>query len=292
MVSIQLSECLRGLFLSLAVVGNAWAVDIIKMNEGESTQPDKRAEHKTEVIIRALELTTPEYGPYEIQIHPHSMNRNRALAELIRAKNVNVFASAATTKWDKDTIAIKIPIRRGLLNYRLLLVHESDLDKFYQVQTLDDLKKLTAGLRTGWVTTDAFHKAGMKLQEVHNFEGLFPLLENHRFNYIPRAIYEIFDELAARKNFLNHVVIEPTLAIYLPAPTFVYVSPTEPRIAQRIEKGLRIMLKNGELAQILNKYYANDIKRSNIKNRKIIKIESTYPIEKELLEDKTFWHQM
>ena len=160
------------------------------------------------------------------------------------------------------------------------------------MQTLDDLKELTAGLRTGWVTIDAFNNAEMKLQEVHNFEGLFTLLEHHRFNYIPRAIYEIFDELEARKKSLNHVVIEPTLAIYLPSPTYVYVSSAEPRIAQRIEKGLRIMLKNGELEQILNKYYADDIKRGNVKNRKIIKIESTYHIDKKLLEDKTLWHQM
>jgi hypothetical protein len=49
------------------------------------------------------------------------------------------------------------------------------------------------------------------------------------------------------------VVIEPSLAIYLPMPTYVYVSPAKPRLAQRLEKGLKIMLKNGELHQILRK---------------------------------------
>lgn len=287
----QLSLCLIMLFLVFVFARSAWAVDIIKMNEGESKELDKRSVHKTEVLIRSLELTIPEYGPYEIAIRINSMNRNRALAEMIKGEYINVYVSAATAEWDNNTIAIKIPIRRGLLNYRLLLIHEDDLDKFSQVKTLADLNELTAGLRTGWVTTDAFHNAGMQLQEVHNFEGLFPLLELHRFNYIPRAIYEIFDELEARKHFLKHVVIEPTLAIYLPSPTYVYVSSAEPRIAQRIEKGLRVMLENGELEQILNKYYEDDIQRGNLKARKIIKIDSTYPIEKSLLEDKTLWHQ-
>jgi hypothetical protein len=159
----------------------AKAIDIIKMNEGESAKLDKRSEHIYEGIERALELTVPEYGPYEFNTLINSMNRNRALPEIIRGSNINIYISAATKEWDNKTTAIKIPIRMGLLNYRLLLIHKNDLEIFSQVQTIDDLKKLTAGLRNGWATTDIFQEMGMKLQKTQNFEGLFSLLNTHRF---------------------------------------------------------------------------------------------------------------
>lgn len=278
------------IFFIFALCGNAWAVDIIKMNEGESDVLDKRSEHKTEVIYRALELTVPEYGPYEFKKLINSMNRTRALYEIISGKYINIYVSAASTEWDNKTIAIKIPIRMGLLNYRLLLIHKNDLETFSQVTTLDDLKKLTAGVRDGWVTTEAFQIVGLPINKIHNFEGLFTLLNNHRFDYIPRAIYEIFDELKARKDLLDNVVVEPTIALHLPMPTYVYVSKKAPHIAQRIEKGLKIMIENGELEQILTKYYADDIKRANIKNRRIIEIDNPFFTDQELLKDKNLWY--
>jgi hypothetical protein len=271
---------------------SSWAIDVITMNESESKELDKRSEHKIEVVKRSLELTIPDYGPFEFITLKNSMNRNRALPEIIRGNNINIYVAAATKEWDEKTIAIKIPIRRGLLNYRLLLIHKDELANFAKVETIDDLKNFSAGLRNGWVTADIFEKAGLKILRMQNFEGLFPLLNIHRFDYIPRGSYEIFDELEARKHFLENVVIEPTLAIHLPMPTYVYVSPKTPRIAERIEKGLNIMLANGELEAILNKYYADDIRRAKLNTRRIIKIENPDYDDSALLNDKTLWHQM
>ena len=289
MLKIQRIIFLKILFLVLFSANNAWALDTVKITNSESMANDKRSLHKKEIIKRALELTTPEYGAYAFQTMNVVMNRHRALPIVIQGKISNIYVAAASEEWDKKTIAIKIPIRGGLLNYRLLLVNQNDLLTFAQVKSLDDLKNLTAGLRAGWVTSDVFKKANIPLVETQNFDGLFSLLNMHRFNYIPRAIYEIFDELSARQSFLPNVVIEPSLAIYLPMPTYVYVSPAEPRLAKRLEKGLKIMLKNGELHQILRKYYADDIKRANLKNRTIIKIHNPYFKDQHFLSDESLW---
>lgn len=285
------SSLRTSLFIITLLFSNmVWSVDIIKMTNGESSM-DKRTMHKNEVIKRALEITIPSYGAYEFKFIETQMNHHRALPSTIKGTNNNVYVAPANDEWNKKTLPIKIPIRRGLLNYRLLLIHKADLSKFAKVNTLDDLKKLTAGLRNGWVTTDIFHKSGLKTIETRNFEGLFLSLDNHRFNYLPRAIYEIFDELHNRKHLLSNVIIEPTLAIHLPMPTYIYVSPTAPRIAERLEAGLRKMLKKGELKLLLNKYYADDIKRANLKARKIIKINNPYYDEKALLNDKSLWYK-
>lgn len=278
------------LLLTLSFSPNLWALDIVKVTNSESSEFDKRSAHKNELIKRSLELTVPEYGAYKFIIQKIRVNRYRALSEILKGKVANIYIGVATEEWNNKTIPIKIPVRKGLLNYRLLMIHENDLETFSRVETLEDLKGITAGLRSGWVTTKVFQEAEMNLVVVQNFDGLFMSLNNHRFSYIPRAIYEIFNELISYQDVLNHVVVEPTLVLHLPMPTYVYVSPSEPRIAKRIEKGLKIMLGNGEFDQILNKYYSDDIERADLKNRKIIKMDNPYYIDKSLLNDDKLWY--
>lgn len=265
------------------------ALDIIKMTKSHS---NKRTEYKNEIIAKALELTTDEYGPFQYTLLDMRMNRHRALSTIMTGHPNNIYVAPANKLWDENTIGIKVPIRRGLLNYRLLLIHQKDKEKFAQVKSLENLKRLTAGMRTGWVTTDIFHHAGMELVESQNFDGLFVLLNNHKFNYIPRAVYEIFDEIDSRRNELKNIMVEETLILHLPMPTYIYVSPQFPRIAKRLESGLRKMLDNGDLDNILHKYYTDDIKRANLKNRKIIKIDNPYYQDLDLLDDKTLWFQL
>ena len=76
-----------------------------------------------------------------------------------------------------------------------------------------------------------------------DFEGLFQMLNSGRFDYFPRTVYEAYNELENRSDVLNNIVVEPTLALYIPSKSYVYVSNNAPRIAQRLEYGLKIMKK-------------------------------------------------
>lgn len=252
---------------------------------------DKRAAHKDEVLLRALELTEEEYGAFTVESVHVDMTTERAFSSLKTGELINVFIAPSSPEWKKKTIEIKVPIRQGLLSYRLLLVNKVDLPKFKAVKTFSELKKLTAGLQNGWVTSEIFEHLGMSSVKGHNFEGLFLMLDKHRFNYIPRAIYEIYDELNSRKDQINNVVIEPTLALYLPMATYVYVSSNEPVLAKRIEHGLKELVATGEMESILFKYYAKEIEQANIKSRHIIEIDNPFFDSAELNFNKALSHK-
>jgi len=203
-----------------------------------------------------------------------SMTPKRAFISLKNNENINAYIGPYNKTWDSEIISIKVPIRQGLLSYRLLLVHNSQLAKFSKVKTLDDLSKINAGLQQHWATTKVFTSHNLKVTTTHNFEGLFQMLKRDRVDYIPRAVYEAYDELNMRQPDLKDIVVEPTLALYLPMATYIHISPQEPRIARRIEIGLRKLIDNGEMKTILDKYYAEDISRANLQNRRIIKISN------------------
>lgn len=276
---MKLKALFKHIFLIFVIsaCGIVVAKDVVIISNSESAENDKRSEHKNAVIRRALELTENQYGPFQFRILSIQMNSHRALPVTIKGSPTNIYISAENEAWNNNTIAIKIPIRRGLLAYRLLLINKVDQDKFAAIKSIDDLKLLNAGLRKGWATANAFKKLGMKYTETNNFDGLFILLNQQRFHYIPRAIYEVFDELESRQHFLDNVMIEPTLALYLPMSTYVYVSPQFPRIAKRLEAGLNIMLENGDLERIFNDYYADEIERAGLAHRRLITYDGKAP---------------
>jgi hypothetical protein len=270
---------------ALFIVHLAHAVDHIKMHS-PAVGEDKRAMHKDEVLRRALEISEKNFGSFTLDFVNIELPTARALHVIKTGKLINVFIAAANDDWDNIATPIKIPVRFGQLSYRLLLVNKNNLDKFKAIDSLSDLKELTAGSQKGWALNEVLKDTDIKVVTGSNFEGLFLMLNNERFDFFPRAIYEAYNELENRKNILNNIVVEPTLALYIPTVSYVYVSNEAPQIARRLEYGLEQMVKNGELKTLFNKYYKEDIIRANLQNRKIIRIENSYFSKQDAFVDR------
>ncbi len=46
-----------------------------------------------------------------------------------------------------------------------------------------------------------------------------------KMDYFPRGVNEIFPEFYERSQNFPDMVIEPSMALYLPLPTYIFVSP-------------------------------------------------------------------
>lgn len=273
--------------LSLAAV-NAYALDVVKTvtplsGGGKSTA------YKEEILLRALKLTQPDYGDFIIQNTSIDMKPTRAMDCIQEGELINVAIIAANKNWDKNTLAIKKPIRGGTLSYRLLLINKNDVSQFSKVNTLEELNHFTAGLQNDWSTTKLFETTHSPLVKSQNFEGLFLMLNNHRIDYIPRAIYEVFDELSERQSKIENVVIAPNIALYAPMVSYFYVSPKTPLLAKRIELGLQKMVENGDLKSIFNRYYSEEITKAQLKGRTIIEIDNPYFNDASIRENNAMW---
>ena len=65
---------------------------------------------------------------------------------------------------------------------------------------------------------------GFKVKKGSDYNGLFRMLDSHRFNFLPRSVNEVFDELDQRKDVLKNVVIAPNIALYISGPSYIFVS--------------------------------------------------------------------
>jgi ABC-type amino acid transport substrate-binding protein len=267
-----------------------FAIDIIRINKGQ-IRGDEKHRYKIEIIETAMNLTAPEFGPYKIITQGPSTSIQRAILEIKSGKTINTYFAVTTNEWEQNTNAIKIPIRRGILNFRLLMINKEKLSLFEKITTIKELKKLKVGLRSGWATTRQLKNQGFNVVETSSYNGLFNMLSSGRIDYIPRGINEIYQELELFKDKLPNLMVEPKISLRTPTPFYIFVSPNQTRLAERLEVGLEMMVKNKDLLKIFINRYSQFLEKADLHKRLLINIKNKELPSGTPLKRKELWFE-
>lgn len=198
------------------------------------------------LVVAKTEATD---GPVEVNFTANFVSTDRSLAELKNGNGVTLLWTTTNKQREQDFLPIRISLIRELNNYRLFLIRAEDQEKFDKVQTLDDLRKFTAGLGTQWPETELLRSKNLKVVTSLKHGSLFKMLQVKRFDYFPRGLYEIWDEAELHKN--KGLVIEKNLMLYYEAPFYFFVNKNNRALAERIERGLNIAIADGSFEELL-----------------------------------------
>mgnify|MGYP000021996863 CR=1 FL=1 len=270
------------------ISSSALATDIITVNAKKSDN-DTRFEYPMKLLRLALERTKKQYGDYKIRRAATGMTRDRALRELATG-NLTLFAGATRREWEEAAIPIRIPLRKGILGYRLFLIRSDSQSQFSKITNIDQLKKLHLGAGSQWSISLALKRLGYVVYGGTKYEPLFQMLSEKRFDYFPRGINEIFVEFETRKNTFSNLKIEETIALYLPLPTYFFITPTRPDLASRIKQGLFSILEDGTMDRIFFEYHSDDIKKARLKDRTIFKLPNLNLSDETPFHRTDFWY--
>ncbi len=271
------------------ISSSSHASDIIKINRGQS-EKDIRTNYTYTVLNKALIASIPKYGAFGIEVTGFEVPNHQTLKELVKGEFINVAMALTTDEWEEKSTPIRIPIRRGIFSYRLLAINTAKAEVFNNIHTLEQLKTLTVGVRKSWTTRKVLTKLGFEVADAYSYDSIFAMLDKNRFDYIPRGIHEIYDELEIRKVDLPHLMVEPRLALYIPSPFYMFVSKSTPQIAARLELGLEKMVEDGSLQSLFEQYYGAYIEKADLENRTIIHLGNPLLPSKTPLERKELWH--
>lgn len=275
--------------LLAAPTAPVYSSELIITNPKKSSL-DKRFEYPMEVLRLALDRTKSDYGKAEIEPYPQGLSRKRALVELGRG-NITVFSAPTRREWEEKALPVRIPIRKGLMGYRLFLIRAENQHMFSNISSVDELKKLSVGQGLQWSTTAALKKLGFSIDGSTDYESLFTMLMHNRFDYFPRAITEIFTEFDLRKEKYPDMEIEKSISLYLPLPYYFFVTPKRPDLVKRLEAGLRMMIKDGTLDTLFNAYHRQNIDRANLDKRQILRLKNPDLPPQTPFDQKEFWYQ-
>lgn len=275
-------------FILLFYTFNANSTDIIKIPKTQSSL-DVRPKYTHAVLRKALDMSMDKYGDYEIKVSKHSMNNFEQIMEVHDGIHINLTMAMSSPDWEYLALPIRIPIRRGIANYRLLAINKNNQEKFKNIETLEQLKALKVGSQKEWIINNILDDEGFSIIESTSYDGVFRMLEKNRFDFILRGIHEGFDEVKIRKDDLPNLMIEPHLAVYIPQPYYIFVSPKTPRIAERVTYGLEKMVSQGTLKQMFEEHYGSYIKKANLANRTIIHVGNRFLPQKTPVNSKELW---
>ena len=113
------------------------------------------------------------------------------------------------------------------------------------------------------------------------------MIEAKRFDYFPRGTSEAWFELIQRKT--DRLIIEKNLLLYYPADIYFFVNKNNEALAKRIEKGLEILIDNGEFDKFFYNHPRISTAFNKLKNRRIIKLTNPYLPPETPVDNPRYW---
>lgn len=234
---------------------------------------EARDRYEFALLLLALNKTSENSPAYHISRLDDDLGSDRARHELAKGDLINVYASPHRDKAgpiEQGIIQIPIPLLKGLLGYRSLVVRKQDLSVFSQVQSIRGLRGLRIGQGRGWPDVAIYKHNGFEVMDEGLFSNLFAMLELGRFDCLPLGVVEADATLAAFDGAKRGLVVEPNITLYYPWPVLFHVSGKHPELAARIERGLEMALADGSFDRLFDQHYGELVNFLRNKNDRIL----------------------
>jgi hypothetical protein len=245
----------------------------------------------TELLTTVIDETHLDYPETRLQAVTIPMSRSRLVMSLQAGDMFDVSWLMTSKAREQNLLPVRIPLLKGLMGYRLLLINKDHQYKFSNVKTLEQLKKLVGGQSFDWPDTEILLNNGLVLV-AGPAATLHKMLLANRFDYFPRGISEIWRE----DKLFNTLVVEKDLILHYPAVMYFFVQSANIALAQRIELGLRRAKENGRFEAIFQRHglFNSSIKKANLAQRIIFELENTalsLPTQKILADNDLLYRQ-
>lgn len=225
----------------------------------------------------------------DINFSDREFSQARWIAEVQTGQLNEVMWTTTSQQREQSLRPIRVPIFKGLLGKRILIIRREDQELFAKINSRQDLTQLVAGQNAHWSDTEILKANGLPVTGGGGKDSLYKMLQADRFDYFPRGVTEIATEVDFLKG--TDLVVEQHLMLSYDMPIYFFVNKNNDELAQRLEEGWDIILKNGEF----NKFFFNhpriQVALAELKKhkRKVIKLENPYlPVETPL-NRRDYW---
>jgi len=219
-------------------------------------------------LLRTALAKAPGATPDQFHWLETHMTQDRAFMQLRSNQRLDVYWSMTSQAREQGVKVIRIPLLKGLLGNRLLVIRPESAERFARVRTLDELRNnFKLGQGHDWPDTTIQKAAGLNTVTSSTYDTLYSMLQAQRFDAIPLGVNEVDDELGKHADL--NLMVEPTLALSYPAPVFFFVAPQRIDLARRLEAGLQRMISDGSFDAMFEKRWSRTLLSKNMKNRRI-----------------------
>lgn len=230
----------------------------------------ERERYFIELLTLALEKSGEPYEMRSIDAINHSESRS---VSFLQSGTYNIHWLNTRTALEQLLSPIRIPLYKGLIGWRTLLIRRAETDKFANISTLEALKKLVVLQGEDWPDTPILEDNGFSLKTSISHFNLFLMLASKRGDFFPRGITEIWGDLASYPK--EDLIVDEHIALHYPAAFYFFVNKKSIRLKKAVEKGLNIAISDGSFDAVFQKHIGKYITAAKLSQRKIFSLEHT-----------------
>jgi hypothetical protein len=232
-------------------------------------RPETDTDVRSLYPARLLQLALNRSGrAYKVQLSSLRMPQGRGILRLSNGEGVDIVCYMTSAEREANLLPIRIPVDKGLIGWRLLLVNKANAAGLGDI---DRIKSLTAGQGSDWPDTAILRANGFKVYATMTYESLFIMLANRRIDYFPRSVSEIWQEADQHG---AELAVAPGIALRYPSATYFFVRKGDTQLAADVTAGLERMIADGSFDKLFQQFYGELIRRSGLQNRRIIDLHN------------------
>ncbi len=259
----------------------------VKYARSENISPlyIKQSQYFFDLFQLALEKSGESFQIKTVSI-PSSIPQGRSIL-LLQQDYYNVHWMTTNPERESLLLPIRIPLFKGLIGVRLMLIHRDTPNLFAYVKSVDQLKAFLAGQGRDWPDTQLLRQQGFRVQEATRADELIRMLSKKRLDYFPRSILEIWHEKQLFESL--PIEIDQHIALHYPSAIYFFVTKENTSLHNAIERGLNKAIADGSFDELFDQYIGMDLKNSHFSKRTVINIPNPNMTKETPLTKSQYW---
>lgn len=282
---------------SLLMLASLWPLDAALATTVAAPRPllyprhqahdDPQQDYVTALLQQALQRSGQAYA---LRRSTLPMVQARAIHEIAAGTgSVDVVWAATSRAREAQLLPVRIPIDRGLIGWRVALIHARRPQLLRGRRMPADLAHLSAGQMADWPDAAILQSNGLRIDTSSTYEGLFQQLAAGRIDYFPRSVIEAQSELASHAWL--PLALDAHLLIRYPAALYFFVGQHRPELARHIETGLEKMLADGSFEHLFRRHFGRVTDELNLSRRQVLELANGDLTEQTPLARKALWYR-
>lgn len=155
------------------------------------TSFDQRDAYALALLQLALDRNVDDHGLARLQQAPFRVSQARAARLTRDGDYLDILWVMSSQQRESVLRPVRIPLMRGLMGARVLVVRRDRQGQMSGVDTLRDLQQHPLDQGHDWPDTAILRANGRRVQTSSDFHSLFRMLARERVDAVPRSITEI-----------------------------------------------------------------------------------------------------
>lgn len=258
----------------------------------ESTDKvDRHGDYFVQLINLAMTKSAVKYGQFEL-IPVQAQIRQQRQFKSLDADLLDLVWTVTSKQREQEALPVRIPLLKGLIGFRVLVIKKSLLDPFSRISSLQDLAEYTGVQGHDWPDAEILDRAGLKIERIVWHESIYRLITSGIVDYFPRSILEVVEELERAE--YDELIIDPNNLIIYPSALYFFVQKDNHKLAQRLEYGLTKAISDGSFDELFYAYpgHKKAFKEIPFRHKNVFRLPNHNIPEITPLDEPSLWMQI